>query len=334
MVRRWRRPRRAASHPAGIRRFAGRVLLILLALVGTLTAASALYNHATATPSAMPPLDAHGHEVRTGDFSTHYEAWGTSGSAVVLVHGFAESDQVFDDLGPLLAATHHRVYALDVRGYGYTERRGPYNLASDTDQFADFLQVLHLRRADGSSTVLVGHSSGAAIVGNLALTRPADIAGIVFLDGDGTPYGAGPSWVHTLVRDPYATTLVRLVSRHPGLAARVYDQACGPRCPPFTGAVADAWTRPFRMQDATAAMRQILGQQLIGLEPDQLTRIRVPAAVIYGSDDPQTPTALARETATRLHAPAPIPIAGARHLVMISSPHPLAQALLRTGLLR
>lgn len=190
-VRRWWRPRPALSHPAGIRRFAGRVLLVMFALVATLTAASAVYNHATATPSVMPPLDAHGHEVRTGDFSTHFQAWGTTGSAVVLVHGFAESAQVFDALGPLLAATHHRVYALAVRGYGFTERRGPYNLASDTDQLADFLQVMHLRRADGASTVLVGHSSGAAIVGDLALTRPTYAAGIVFLDGDGTPYGAG-----------------------------------------------------------------------------------------------------------------------------------------------
>lgn len=317
-----------------IRRSARRALVTAVALAAVLTVASAAYDHATATPSAVAPLDAHGHEVWTGDLRTHYESWGTAGSPVVLVPGFAESAYAFDALGPALAAAQHRVYALDVRGYGYTERRGPYTLASDTAQLADFLAALHLRRADGVSTVLVGHSSGAAIVGDLALTRPSEVAGIIFLDGDGTPYGVGPAWVHALVREPFATTLVRLASRHPALAAaRVYDQACGPGCPPFAGAVADGWTRPFRVAGAAAAMRQILGQQLIGLQPDQLTRIRVPAAVVYGTDDPETPAALARETAARLHAAPPIAVPGARHLVMVSSPGPLAAALARTGLL-
>ncbi len=181
------------------------VALLTLALVTTGT--SVVYNHLTSTPSAVLPLDAHGHVVATGDVRTHYESWGDAGSAVVLVPGFAESSYVFDALGPILAAAHHRVFALDVRGYGYTERRGPYTLASDTRQLADFLRVLHLRRTDGVSTVVVGHSSGAAIAGDLALTRPADVAGIVFLDGDGTPYGVGPAWAHALVRDPFATSL-------------------------------------------------------------------------------------------------------------------------------
>ena len=328
-------PRRGRGRAGRLlRRWARRAAIGLLAVLAVLTVASAVYNRATAAPSSEPALDAHGHRVRTGDLRTHYESWGTAGSPVVLVHGFAESAYVFDALGPLLAAAHHRVFAIDVRGYGYTERRGPYTLAADTRQLADFLRALHLRRADGASTVLVGHSSGAAIVGDLALTRPADVAGVVFLDGDGTPYGAGPAWVHALVRDPFATALVRLVSRHPRLARPVYDQACGPRCPPFRGAVADAWTRPFRMAGAAGAMRQILGRQLIGLEPSQLTRIRVPAAVVYGSEDPEMPAALARETADRLHAPPPIAVPGARHLVMVSDPRRLATALLRTGLLR
>jgi len=316
-----------------LRRLFRRVLGVVAVLVLVATVASAGYDRLTDTPSAVPPLDAHGHLVQTGDVRTHYESWGSAGSAVVLVPGFAESAYVFQRLGPELAAAHHRVFALDVRGYGYTERRGPYTLAADAQQLADFLRVLHLRRADGVSTVLVGHSSGAAVVGDVALTHPADVAGIVFLDGDGTPYGVGPAWVHALVRDPFATTLVRLASRHPALAARVYGDACGPRCPVFTGAVADAWTRPFRVAGAAAAMRQILGRQLIGLEPDQLTRIRVPAAVVYGSADPETPPALAAETARRLHAPPPTAITGARHLVMVSHPRELAAALVATGLL-
>lgn len=305
--------------------------VVVLAVL--LTAASAAYNRLTDTPSGVPALDAHGHWIRTGDLTTHYESWGTVGSAVVLVPGFAESAYAFTRLGPVLAARGHRVYAIDVRGYGYTEHRGPYTLASDTTQLADFVAALHLRRSDRAHTVLVGHSSGAAIVGDLALTRPTEVSGVVFLDGDGTPFGVGPAWIHRLVRNPFTTSVVRLVSRHPALAAGTYDDACGPGCPPFTGAVADAWTRPFRVAGASAAMRAILGQQLIGLQPAQITRIQVPAAVVYGSLDPENPPSLARETARRLHAGPPIAVPGARHLVMVSSPRALAAALVATGLL-
>ena len=114
---------------------------------------------------------------------------------------------MWDRVGPVLARDGYRVYALDVRGFGYTQRRGPYTLAGDVAQLSAFLSALHLDAAHGGTATLVGHSSGAAIVGALARAQPADVRGVVFLDGDGTPYGVGPAWVHHLVVDPYATAL-------------------------------------------------------------------------------------------------------------------------------
>ena len=106
--------------------------------------------------------------MRTGDIESHYELWGHAGPPIVLVHGFLESAAVWDRVGPVLARDGYRVYALDVRGFGYTDRRGPYTLAGDTAQLSAFLTALHLGAANGNTAVLVGHSSGAAIVGALA----------------------------------------------------------------------------------------------------------------------------------------------------------------------
>ena len=47
----------------------------------------------------------------------HYVATGTSGSPVLLVHGFPETWWAFRKLIPLLAASH-RVFAVDLRGFG------------------------------------------------------------------------------------------------------------------------------------------------------------------------------------------------------------------------
>ncbi len=317
--------RSRASRPRW-RRLLRRSGLAVVAVWGVVTLAAFGYDVATSGSVPAPPLDGHGHDVRTGALTTHYESWDGRGTPVVLVHGFLESASVWREVAPLLAAAGHRVYAIDVRGYGYTERQGPYTLRSDTTQLLDFIAALRLTRADGGAPLLVGHSSGAAIVGNAARLRPDAVAGVVFLDGDGTPYGVGPGWVHRLFVDPYATALIRLITRHPSLAASVYRQACGPRCPPFDPA---QWIGPFRVKGADAALRAILSRQLIGLTYAQERQIRVPAAVVFGSQDREMTAADAEATARRLRTSRVVAIRGAGHLVMLSDPTALVQALTR-----
>ncbi|MBD8605416.1 alpha/beta hydrolase [Aeromicrobium sp. CFBP 8757] len=55
--------------------------------------------------------------VHIGDTKLHVVSAGTAGSPVLLVHGFPESWWVFHRVIPLLAA-HHRVFAVDLRGFG------------------------------------------------------------------------------------------------------------------------------------------------------------------------------------------------------------------------
>lgn len=295
---------------------------VALLLVSTVAAWG--YDVATRGSVPVPPLDGNGHYVRTAGLVTHYEQWGRTGPPVVLVPGFLESAWVWHDVAPLLAASGHRVYALDVRGYGYTQRKGPYTLASDTAQLQAFLVALHLDAGHGALPVLVGHSSGAAIVGDLARLHPRAVAGVVFMDGDGTPYGVGPGWVHRLFVDPYATALIRWTTRHPAFAARGYRSTCGPHCPPFD---AEAWVTPFRVPGAEAALKSILRQQLIGLSYAQERQIHVPAAVVYGTEDDEMSAADARATARRLHTTRVTAIEGAHHLGMLSAPAATAAAI-------
>lgn len=298
-------------------------------LVGTwvaVTVAAAAYDVTTAGTEPAPRLDAHGHVIRTGDLVTHYEQWGASGPPIVLVHGFLESAAVWNPVGTALARNGFRVYALDVRGFGYTERRGPFTLAGDTAQLRAFLAALHLDAAHGGTPVLVGHSSGAAIVGDLARTDPAAVRRVVFMDGDGTPYGVGPGWVHGLFVDPYATALIRLVTRHPSLAERVYRRACGVTCPPFDPG---AWLTPFRVPGAEGALKAILRQPLIGLTYAQEREIHVPAAVVYGRQDPEMGATSASTTAARLHTDVVVAVPGAGHLAMLAAPAAVTAVLAR-----
>jgi pimeloyl-ACP methyl ester carboxylesterase len=68
----------------------------------------------TATPATAGV--AHHHASVNGT-ELHYVSAGTEGSPVMLVHGFPESWWIFHKLIPLLAE-HHRVFAVDLRGFG------------------------------------------------------------------------------------------------------------------------------------------------------------------------------------------------------------------------
>ncbi len=95
------------------------ILLALLGLVLALTLASLAYNAATADADVPVSELWHG---KTLD-GTAYRQWGTTGSPIILVGGFLEPSSVWEKVGPLLARGH-RVYALDLDGFGYTARRG------------------------------------------------------------------------------------------------------------------------------------------------------------------------------------------------------------------
>ena len=82
------------------------------------------------------------HQVRLNSVDLHYVSAGGTGSPIVLVHGWPETWWAFRGLIPLLAETH-RVYALDLRGFGDS---GTTAVTYDAQAFVDDLDhfVKHL----------------------------------------------------------------------------------------------------------------------------------------------------------------------------------------------
>lgn len=299
-----------------IRRILALLIGVAISLFLVITAAAAAYNAATADPPLpLPPPQPHQHQVRTGDVVTWYRAWGTHGRPLVLIPGFVESSFVWRHVGPALGR-QFRVVAPDVRGFGYTTHRPPYTLAADTAQMVSLIRALHLRRP-----IVVGHSTGAAIAANLALTHRRLVGGLVMLDGDGTASGGGPAWLHHLLAtDPYFTAVAHLLTHHPALLDGIWDRACGPHCPAFKGAVMEGWVRPLQVAGAQAALQAIVRAPLIGVPAARLRHIRIPAAVMLGTQDPTITVARARTMAAWIHARLLITVPGAHHLPMVSAP--------------
>ncbi|HUM13753.1 MAG TPA: alpha/beta fold hydrolase [Myxococcaceae bacterium] len=90
-----------------------------------------------------------------------------SGSPVVLLHGFASSLDVWNGVMPQLAR-RHRTVALDLRGFGSSDRSaGDYSPRGQATLVWALLDQLGIREA-----ALVGHSWGASVVLAMALAAP------------------------------------------------------------------------------------------------------------------------------------------------------------------
>jgi pimeloyl-ACP methyl ester carboxylesterase len=161
-----------------LKRWAKRIGVALLALLVALTLASVGYN--AATNGEIKPATAlyPGPFARVDGRLVAYRTWGHSGTPIVLVGGFVVPSFVWERVGPLLGRTH-RVFALDLPPFGYTERKGPYTLRSWVELVRAFDAHFRLRRP-----VVVGHSLGAAVAVGMALWHPGATRGIVLLDGD------------------------------------------------------------------------------------------------------------------------------------------------------
>lgn len=306
-----------------LRRFARRGLITVAALVVAVTGASFGYNLATDGPAPRPSglLMARG-----GGFDTRYLSWGTAGTPIVLVPGAFETADTFAALGAVLGRSH-RVFAIDLTGTGYSAPSPPYSAAHLAGQVLAFLSVKGLVGA--SAPLLVGHSSGAAVVGLAAVAGgPRFTRGVLFLDGDATPL-SGPGWAGSLLINPYRTSLLRLALSQSWLIQRIYSSQCGPACPVLSPAGVETWRLPLQQPGFASEAAYSLEHGIPSMstaEFGQLRALAVPKRVVFGVDDPQMSASDAAATARRIGAPPPVFVPG-RHLTMISSPRQVAAAI-------
>ena len=95
---------------------------------------------------------------------------------VVLLHGLADSWYSFARVLPALARTH-RVYALDQRGHGASERpTAGYTMTGMADDVLAFLDALDIPRA-----ALVGHSMGSFVARHVATRAPDRVSRLVLV---------------------------------------------------------------------------------------------------------------------------------------------------------
>jgi pimeloyl-ACP methyl ester carboxylesterase len=120
----------------------------------------------------------------------YYEQYGTTGTALVLLHGgLLTIDLNFAELIPRLAA-RHRVIAVELQGHGRTADIdrviSPANSAGDVVALLDHLGI---ERAH-----VLGHSMGGAVAMELAVSHPDRVLSVVPISITVRPEGMHPDF--------------------------------------------------------------------------------------------------------------------------------------------
>ena len=129
-----------------------------------------------AVPSPQPPKI----ESRFADVNglrMHYLAAGDKGSAVILIHGYAQNSHMWRPLMKELARTH-RVIAPDLRGFGDTTKaESGYDKKTMAQDVHALVRSLGIDKAG-----IAGHDIGLMVAYAYAVQYPAEVDRIALLD--------------------------------------------------------------------------------------------------------------------------------------------------------
>lgn len=110
----------------------------------------------------------------------HYQEFGEVGNpTLLLIHGYTASVYAWKSAAPPIADAGFRVLAIDLVGFGYSEKPGwfDYSITSQARVIARFMNRLGIGRA-----TLVGSSYGGAVAATLALDYPERVEKLVLVD--------------------------------------------------------------------------------------------------------------------------------------------------------
>ncbi len=110
------------------------------------------------------------HTAHVNGATIHYVSAGTTGSPILLIHGFPETWWTFHKLIPLLAL-NHRVFAVDLRGFGDSSHdEGDYDSATSAEDLHQLIGQLGI-----GPVHLTGQDISGSTVFRLAAMHPEDV---------------------------------------------------------------------------------------------------------------------------------------------------------------
>ncbi|MFI5841228.1 alpha/beta fold hydrolase [Catenuloplanes sp. NPDC051500] len=261
----------------------------------------------------------------------HYVSAGDQGTPVLLVHGWPETWWAFRTLIPLLAGSH-RVYALDLRGFGDSGNAdGDYSEPA----FAEDLHQLVAHLGAGPVHVVCQDISGG-LTFHFAATHPEDVRSFTAIESTIAGYGLealadvqnGGSWHVGFLGAPGIPELLLPGRERELLAGWAY---------PMMGATPDAvgetdvdefvrtYSRPHAWRGTAGLYQSLFADKGRTRALAEAHPLSVPVLTVDAASHPFTQNTFRQVTAGEITA---VHLEGVGHLVAQEAPERLAAALL------
>jgi pimeloyl-ACP methyl ester carboxylesterase len=128
----------------------------------------------------LVPHSDRSHLVHVDGMRIHYQEFGDAAApALLMIHGYTSSLYSWHKAAPLIADAGFRVLAVDLVGFGYSEK--PRHFEYTIDAQARMLTRFMDRLGIGQAT-LVGCSYGGAVAATIALDSPERVEKLVLVD--------------------------------------------------------------------------------------------------------------------------------------------------------
>jgi len=243
-----------------------------------------------------------------------------SGPAVVLIHGFASSLDVWRGIVPELAKGH-RVIALDLKGFGFSGRpAGDYSPAAQARLVRGLLDQRGVDRA-----AVVAHSWGAGVALALALDAPGRVERLVLYSAYVYDEQVPPFYQWAQLPG-MGEALFALYYQH-GLEDRIglafYDQR---QATQERVEIVEAEAR--RPGTTAAALAAVRGQRYARLAARYST-IKVPTLLLWGENDIVTSLRFGHRLERELGNARLVSYARCGHMPMFEAARPSTRELLR-----
>lgn len=293
---------------------AGSILVIALLVIFILPFLFPLRGEIVAAESLADPNGAFIDIQGTQIYYVHDPA---PGEAVILIHGFGGATIHWRNVMPALQAAGYDVYALDLPGFGLSEK----GLAIDMSHPAQAEMIAAFMEAQGiASAHLVGHSMGANIILHLAQRYPAKVKSLTLTDAAietattaQLPAGLFENrfvkrWTQVLLRWMIPDTIeIQLKS------AVENDGVVTPE-------MVEDHLRTLKTQDWELSWLALARDSYLNALPEPLNTLEMPILILWGAED----SWIAPENGQWLHADLPgsilITFPGVGHLPMYEDP--------------
>jgi len=271
-------------------------------------------------------MDADLLRIPVGPGSVHVERYGHGGAPILLVHGFGTCSFLWRNVGPTLAAASRTAFAIDLFGYGESDRPfdGQFGIAAQSDYLDRALTALRLSKA-----TIVGSDLGGAVAMHLAFNRPERVDRLVLVNPiafDDVPAEDIKQLQRNTARFAFrvsrgvlgAAPLIReLIERSVADKGNAPDALVARYLAPYVG--------EDGLNHLLTLARAVDGEDMAEVELGQIDR---PTLIVWGDQDPFIGPKLGERLADTIPGSRLVRLPGTGRLVPEEAPETLASMIL------